>query len=495
MTDPYSGISDPQTDRILEEMEYRNGSKRGENYSTIMRDRNKKEEKRELGVYLMLAGLDSQNIPPRHEKAFKVWLEIKDLSKPELQREKKLAEFEFYEMVVALAISCGNRLRLNTMSGQVEFKSQTYNDNVVIENNKPLNILAERNWQCNKLPTSDAVLEYATAYKYSPVVEYLLGLPKIEENYADQILEELCSGCLKQTEPLQKQMIVKTLIGAVTRALEPGSQLQTVLTLQGNQGAGKSEFFAALFGKDFFGHLNSQGDKRDWSMCLGQTWAAELGELEAFTSKHSAGILKAFISEGEDLYRAPYDQTSKKHPRHSILVATVNTHCPLVDPTGNRRWWVLQSPREINVKWVRENRDTIWAAALLKYHAGEAHWFSGEEEQAAMALAEEYCAADPWQELLGEFLECLQNPEVKPLQEQVREMLVRSSHIVSRVANRKGPNCLTTNELLEILLINHDKKNKALSTRLGGIMRLLGYTSKQCRVGKTTIRIWEQNPD
>jgi len=69
-------------------------------------------------------------------------------------------------------------------------------------------------------------------------------------------------------------MIIKTLIGAVTRAFEPGSQLQTVLTLQGNQGAGKSEFFAALFGKDFFGHLNSQGDKRDWSMCLGQTWAA-----------------------------------------------------------------------------------------------------------------------------------------------------------------------------------------------------------------------------
>ena len=51
MTDPYSGISDPQTDRILEEMEYRNGSKRGENYSTIMRDRNKKEETYRLEPY------------------------------------------------------------------------------------------------------------------------------------------------------------------------------------------------------------------------------------------------------------------------------------------------------------------------------------------------------------------------------------------------------------------------------------------------------------
>lgn len=143
MTDPYNGSSDPQVERILEEMEYQNRSKRGDSYRTIMRDRNKKEEKKELDAYLWMAGLDSKNIPPRHEKAFEVWSEIKDLSKPELQREKKLAEFEFYEMVVALAMSCGNRLRLNTMSGQVEFKSQTYKDVVVIENNKPLNILAE----------------------------------------------------------------------------------------------------------------------------------------------------------------------------------------------------------------------------------------------------------------------------------------------------------------------------------------------------------------
>lgn len=62
MTDLYSGTSDPQTDRILKEIEYRNRSKRVESYSTILRDRNKKKEKIELDVYLMLVGLDSQNL-------------------------------------------------------------------------------------------------------------------------------------------------------------------------------------------------------------------------------------------------------------------------------------------------------------------------------------------------------------------------------------------------------------------------------------------------
>jgi predicted P-loop ATPase len=483
MSDPYK-YSDPQTDRILAEMEYQSQfQERG-----YRSERSKLDEARERAVEKALR----QEMPARHSKAFAVWLDLKDLSKQEIARQRKTAEFDAYAMVVALATSCGKRLRLNTMTGQVEFISTTYKETVIIEPNQPLNILAEGDWLCNKLPTTDASLEYATAYQYSPVVEYLSDLSEIDRNSADEILEKLCSECLGQTEPLQKQMVVKTLVGAVARALKPGSQTQTVLTLQGRQGAGKSQFFKALFGTEFFGPLNSQGDTRDWSMSLSQVWAAELAELEAFTSRHAKGILKAFISEAQDLYRAPYDRTSKKHPRHSILVATVNDHSPLVDNTGNRRWWVLKAPDEINLQWVKQNRDKIWAAALLKYHAGETHWFSGAEEQQAMDNADRFRAVDPWEELLGEFLESLENPEYRVQQHQVREMIYRSSHVINKNFARKNRNALTTSELLDILGVSEEKRNRSLTLRLGEVMRLLGYRDRQQRVGKKgTIRIWE----
>lgn len=184
-----------------------------------------------------------------------------------------------------------------------------------------------------------------------------------------------------------------------------------------------------------------------------------MGELEGFTSKHATEILKAFISE-----RGSLPGTLRPNFQETFSPFNISCNCQytlyLIRSHWDCRWWVLQSPREINVKWVKENRDTIWAAALLKYHAGEAHWFSGEEEQAAMALAEEYCAADPWQELLKEFLECLQNPELKPLQKQVGDMLFRSCHIISKIPNRKGPKYLTTNDLLDILLTEYYKKIK-----------------------------------
>ena len=458
MSDPYK-TSDPQTERILKDLEYR---RRASSYNSSIQHTLHLETDEELKSALFVAGLNREDLPARHEKAFRVWLELKKLSSREIKEQRREGEFDVYEMVVALATSCGDRLRLNTMTGQVELTSKTYKDVVIIEDRQYLNIIGEARWLANKLPNSDAVLEYATTYKYSPVVDYLLGLPEIDQQCADQVLEELCSECLGQTEPLKKQMVIKTLIGAVARALKPGVQMQTVLTLIGNQNAGKTEFFKTLFGKEFFGSLNPQNKTQDWSMCLSQVWAGELGEVEIFMSRNVSGAMKAFISEGQDLYRAPYDTKAKKHPRHSVLVATGNTYSPLVDNTGNRRWWPIDAPAEINLVWLKENRDTIWAAALLKYNAGETFWFSGEEGQAALDNAENYRDADPWEELLDEFLMIVENPELTTSSERVRQICFENLGRSSFTGN------LTTASLLRVLGVEEANQTRAHATRLGG---------------------------
>ena len=480
MSDPFK-ISDPQTEKILTDLEYK---RRASSYNSSIQHTLHLETDEELKSALFVAGLNREDLPARHEKAFKVWLELKKLNNRQLQEQRREAEFSVYEMIVALATSCGDRLRLNTMTGQVELNSRIYKDTVIIEDRQYLNIIGEGNWLANKLPNSDAVLEYATTYKYSPVAEYLLLLPKIDPQSADQVLEELCSECLGQTEPLKKQMVIKTLIGAVARALKPGVQMQTVLTLIGNQNAGKTEFFKTLFGKEFFGSLNPQNKTQDWSMCLSQVWAGELGELEIFMGRHVSGAMKAFISEGQDLYRAPYDKKAKKHPRHSVLVATGNTYSPLVDNTGNRRWWPIDAPAEINLVWLKENRDTIWAAALLKYNAGETFWFSGEEGQAALDNAENYRDADPWEELLDEFLMIVENPELTTSSERVRQICFENLGRSSLTGN------LTTASLLRVLGVEDANQTRAHATRLGGIMTALGYKKVQKRIEGQSPRVW-----
>jgi predicted P-loop ATPase len=308
------------------------------------------------------------------------------------------------------------------------------------------------------------------------------------------------------TDQLGLEMVAKTLIGAVARALSPGCEQQTCLVLQGPQGAGKTTFYKALFGNEFFGHLDTNRDQRDWAMAMATKWCVELGELEAFTSKKSAGMLKNFLSSATDTYRRPYDRKPRTVPRHSICVGSVNVGCPLVDDTGNRRYWMVPVGDRIDIEWVRSNRDRIWAAAKVLYDKGEPWWFDYDAEKVVMERAEQYRQTHPWEEILSELLpelgELLNDPASdtkkvpvpsKPPNDPKADMEKVNGTVSSILFGWTAGTPLTSSALLTMLNVPIDRQTKAHSNQLGSIMRSLGWEQKTTKRNGSAQREWKPN--
>jgi predicted P-loop ATPase len=122
-------------------------------------------------------------------------------------------------------------------------------------------------------------------------------------------------------------------------------------------------------------HLRSIKSKDDL-MVLHRSWIMEWAEIDHIVGKQHAGEIKSFLSQSTDLFRVPYGKAAETFPRRGIIVGSTNRDSGfLVDDTGNRRFWVvpvtctLESP--IDVPNLMIERDSIWAAAMAAYRAGE----------------------------------------------------------------------------------------------------------------------------
>jgi DNA (cytosine-5)-methyltransferase 1 len=158
------------------------------------------------------------------------------------------------------------------------------------------------------------------------------------------------------------------LVALVQRVFEPGCIMRAVPVLEGEQETGKSTAVRILgrpWSADTPFHI---GNKDTYQLLHGQL-IYEINELQAFTRAEAAQV-KAFISSPEDYFRAPYDRGPKKHPRHTVFVATTNARQYLKDWTGNTRFWPVRCG-EIDLRGLERDRDQLLAEAVMRYQMGE----------------------------------------------------------------------------------------------------------------------------
>lgn len=173
----------------------------------------------------------------------------------------------------------------------------------------------------------------------------------------------------------------KTLVAACKRAFEPGCKFDYVLVLEGNQGKGKSTALSMLASKKWFtDNLGNIQDKDVVDQMIGK-WIVELGELAA-VKKIDADPLKAFLSRETDRVRMPYGRRSQDFPRSSIFIGSTNLSEYLHDETGNRRFWPV-SITQANFKWIKKNREQLFAEAMFLYELGETLYLEPEIEALA----------------------------------------------------------------------------------------------------------------
>lgn len=190
---------------------------------------------------------------------------------------------------------------------------------------------------------TDALISVCDATRVNPVTAWLDSLEWDGEERV-RFLPGLL-GC-DDTE-YNTAVIWLTMLGAVTRAYEPGCKFDYMTVLVGAQGIGKSQFVRLLahnpeWTTDNFNTIS--GD--DAIEKIRGLWIAEMAELLATKRAKEIESVKAFITSQVDVIRPKYGRETQRRPRRCIFIGTTNDINFLTDTTGNRRFLPLECKQE-----------------------------------------------------------------------------------------------------------------------------------------------------
>jgi hypothetical protein len=251
---------------------------------------------------------------------------------------------------------------------------------------------------------NELAIDEAQRNTFDPLEAYLTGLRWDRTPRIDGFLSHYLGA---EDTALNAEFGARSLIGAVRRAMQPGAKHDTMLVLEGPQGARKSSAVAALCPNP---HWFSDGLKLDQAAreVIEQSagkWIVEIAELGGMR-KADVDNLKAMLSRGTDSARQAYGRQKQDRPRRFIMFGTVNPGANgyLKDGTGNRRFWICPVG-EIDVDAIKRDRDQLWAEAVNRHHAGEQNWLSDVVAVEAEAVADQRREDVPWADALRELLD------------------------------------------------------------------------------------------
>ena len=190
------------------------------------------------------------------------------------------------------------------------------------------------------------------------------------------------------------------LIAAVRRIREPGVKFDTILVLEGKQGAGKSSAIRILAGSDNFSDQDILTlDGKAQMELLEGVWFYELCELEGL-SRADISKVRAFASRSVDQGRAAYARFKETRPRQCVLIGTTNDDKYLRDMTGNRRFWPVKV-KKIDLQSLERDRDQLFAEAAYWEEKGESLALPEELWPVPQIEQEARLEDDPWLDILS----------------------------------------------------------------------------------------------
>ena len=325
----------------------------------------------------------------------------------------------------------------------------------------------------------DSLNFHATTNIINPIMDYLNGLEWDGESRVSQLFAR-GFNCI--TNDYTDAVSTCFMVGAVARQRDPGCKFDTMPIVNGEQGSLKSTGFKVLFSPVWFSDaaIPKLSDK-DAPQLLHGIWMHEFAEL-ASLRKADMNELKAFMSRSMDRYRPPYGRKIENHPRRIVFAGTVNQRGYLDDPTGARRFWPLQMPRgaRVDIEWIGENRDQLWADADALYKAGESVvlperlWAFAAETQKAETTE------DPWADEIRDMLADRQSARdaFEAGGEDFAETVINGSVHDPILDEPPHADRIHSKELLVGLGLKPDRQDIRHPKRLREVMEALGWTYK-----------------
>lgn len=176
-------------------------------------------------------------------------------------------------------------------------------------------------------------------------------------------------------DPVECEMLKRTMVGAVRRATSPGCQLDTMLILVGPTGVGKSTFFRDLVVNPLWRYEWDKAlNNRDAQLSAANNWMVEFAELKTF-SRADSNELKATITARAHTVRKQYGREDRTIPASNWYVGTTNDDRFLIDKTGNRRFWIAHTKTAYmpSRTAIAPDIPMVWAEAEMLAQCGYAH--------------------------------------------------------------------------------------------------------------------------
>lgn len=292
----------------------------------------------------LLDAVSAAPIIAQKEKKIKSGGNIFELQKPTLTAETLT---EFFE-------ENGISIRKNLITKRLEIRGFENENKEFLESNI-VTLVRQRVADDYKMTTYEnvegSISVIASRNVFNPVIEFL-------ERYTWDGKErtlELIQLMGIERDPLSCELLTRWLYQCIVMLYNDINKpfgAEGVLILQGEQATGKTSLLRALSladsgNPDFFreGQSIDFRDKDTYIRAV-SCWIAELGEIES-TFRSDVEKLKAFVTQPRDTYRKAYGRADETSLRRTSFAGTCNGDKILVDPTGNRRFWVIPIPRRI----------------------------------------------------------------------------------------------------------------------------------------------------
>ena len=249
----------------------------------------------------------------------------------------------------------------------------------------------------------DALNIVADEHGFHPVREYLDGCKWDGVERLDTLLVDYLGA---QNTPYTRTVTRKTFVGAVARIYNPGCKFDYMLTIRGRQGIGKSALIARMGGKWFSDSVTTVQGKESYEQLQG-VWIVEMGELSSLR-KSEVEQVKNYLSKTTDRYRPAYGRRTVEAPRQCIFVGTTNETLFLRDASGNRRYWVVDTPNRSKHSWRELDADLVrqlWGEAVYRYQQGEELFLDDEMEAVAERVQASFEEEDARVGLIADYLD------------------------------------------------------------------------------------------
>ncbi len=355
--------------------------------------------------------------------------------------------------------------RKNVLNGKVEFAIKSEDGN--FSEFQPLTktaqnsivIRAKKEGLLEKKSPKTGIQEYLESNEipvYNPIEEFMNNLPKWDgHNYVADFFARLPGITTEQTGFL---CIWLRSTVAHWLQMDPIHANESVPTLIGDQGCGKTTFFRRMLPPHlreyYLDHLNLS-NKFDKEMALTNNLLVNIDELDAITpTQHPK--LKQTLSKNKVNGRPIFGTVQEDRPRFASFVATTNNHHPLTDATGSRRYICMTIPSGQFIDNTGDiDYEQLYAQVLYELKEENApFWFNNEEVKRIQEMNLDYMAKKDLAEMVAA---CFRKPE-----EGEPAKMMNSTEML-KMLQQEYPT----------LTISH-----SASIQLGFVMKQMGYEHK-----------------